>query len=94
MLESDGVKGEHGVNVLMKLINSENHCSMKGQRDQICCPKGQCELFRGKNQTEVLRICSSIVPISLFRIDIPSVGQRVRFCAEVPWVEVNNHIKL
>lgn len=56
-------------------------------------PKRGGQLFGGENGAKVLRINTGIVVTSLFKIDVPSSSQGVRFGAETSGTEADDHVK-
>ena len=56
--------------------------------------KGSNELFFGKDWATVLRVYSTIGVISLFKVDVPSSSQSVRFSTKFTGSEPNVQIEL
>ena len=61
---------------------------------EVCSLKGQCELFLGEDQLEVLQVNVSEVIIPLFGVDIPMSSQCVGFCSEFSRAESDNQVEL
>ena len=53
-----------------------------------------CKLFLNKDGLEVVRVDCSIASIPLFRIDIPSSSESIRFCTEMTRVKPDDKVEL
>ena len=47
-----------------------------------------------KDRLEVMRVNYGVASISLFRIDVPSSSESIRFCAETTRVEPDDKVEL
>jgi hypothetical protein len=56
--------------------------------------EGSCQLFVRKNGTKIVWVYAGIVVAPLFRIDVPSSSQGVRFCSEASGTEANDEVEL
>jgi len=53
-----------------------------------------CKLFLSEDRFEVVRVDYGIASILLFRINVPSSSESIRFCAETTRVEPDNKVEL
>ena len=60
---------------------------------ELHCPEGCRELFGGKDRTEILRVDAGIAATSLFKIDVPSSSQGIRFSPKLTRTEADNKIE-
>ena len=64
------------------------------RRIKYGCSEGGWKLLISEHWSEIVRINSCIIPFSLFRIDVPSSSQHVRFGSEFSKMETNHEIEL
>ena len=77
----------------MELFLVHDYCCMENRICQFSCTEQVSQLFISEYRMKIVRIDSSIIAISPFRVDIPSSSQRVRFHTKLPRVEMNNEVE-
>ena len=58
------------------------------------CLEGGCKLLVSEHWSKIVRVNSCITPFPLFRVDIPSSSQRVRFVSEFSRTETDHKVEL
>ena len=58
------------------------------------CSEGGCKLLVSEHWSKIVRVNSCITPFPLFRVDVPSSSQCVRFGSEFSGTETNHEVEL
>lgn len=77
----------------MELLNVHDRGGAENRINHVCCSEGRCQLFLGKDRSEIMRICTGIVAIPLFRVDVPASSQRVGFGSEFSGTEPEDEVE-
>ena len=88
------IRLECRANIGMKSFKVHDCGSSEYQRMEYGCLEGRCKLLVSEHRSEIVRINSCIIPFPLFRIDIPSSSQCVRFGSEFSGTETNHKAEL
>ena len=78
----------------MEVLYVEQDASSEHRSCEVSGTEECSELFLRKDQTEIMRVDVSVVLIPLFGIDVPASSEGIRFRAELPGTEANDHIEL
>ena len=78
----------------MEVLYVKQDASSEHQSCEVSGTEGCSELFLCKDQMEIMRVDASVVLIPLFRIDVLASSEGIRFRAELPGTEANDHIEL
>ena len=58
------------------------------------CSEGGCKLLVSEHWSKIVRVNSCITPFPLFRVDIPSSSQCIRFGSKFSEAEMNHKVEL
>ena len=79
--------------VTIELFLVHDHYCTENGICQFSCMEQVSQLFISEYRTKTVRIDSSIITISPFRVDVPSSSQRVWFHTKSPRVETDNEVE-
>jgi hypothetical protein len=92
--ECHGVRGECGEDVAMELFYVHYGDGAESRGEEVGCPEGRRELFLREYRTEIVRIGSSVVPIPLFSVDVPSSSERIGLSSEASGAKADYEVEL
>jgi len=67
---------------------------VEGRKKKDSGSYGGCKLFLSEDRLEVMRVDCGIASIPLFRIDVPSSSESIRFSAKMTRAEPDDKVKL
>ena len=84
---------ERRANVRMKGHEVHNCGCSECWRIEYGCSEGGCKLLISEHWSKIVRVNSCIIPFPLFRVDVPSSSQCVRFGSEFSGTERNHEVE-
>ena len=94
MAEHDGIGWKGCKNVFVELFHVNENGSVDCRSEENGCPEGGHKLFLGEHRSEIVGVDPSVIPIPLFWVDIPLLGEGIRLFPKVPRAETNGKVKL
>ena len=77
----------------MERFDVNQYCSFGNHRGKRGCLEQGCQLFLGKNWSEIGWVCLGKAHIPSFGVDVPALGKCVRLGPELSWSELNEEIE-
>ena len=83
-----------GTNVRMEGFEVHDCGCLEYRSVEYGCLEGGCKLLVSEHWSKIVRVNSCITPFPLFRVDVPSSSQCVRFGSELSGMEMNHEVEL